>query len=236
MLNRIFILLLAISTNANSTLIEADIFGDGGNQGYSLKIPLYNIQWLDFGLTNGMTVKETLALTESGQIYEGFRIAEADEVLTLWQHLYYSNADHTVLNPMGKVITKEVYAWAIDGFQALWATYVPIMGSNRSKYETPFLNSYRSVGIFKVEDSYTFASVSGFTGKEANFNGGSNAYVAVKSPSYDGLYDAFPRTENSTFLVKDISVSEPDAILIFMLAITLIFLCKRSRFLSKKVT
>lgn len=75
-------------SHACAGLIKSDVFAKNDSLVFSLDIEGYNLQWLDFGQTNNLTFSNAKKLTNTGGIYEGWRVANHDEVLFLWEDIF----------------------------------------------------------------------------------------------------------------------------------------------------
>jgi hypothetical protein len=87
--------LFFLSSHAYAVLIESDVFAKNDSLAFSLDIEGYNFEWLDFGQTNDLTFSNAKKLTNTGSIYEGWRVANHDEVLFLWEDVFFSQSSNT---------------------------------------------------------------------------------------------------------------------------------------------
>lgn len=67
---------------ANAGLIEADIYGDGSNKGFTIEGS--NIEWMDFGENNEDTFSFVASNLDEGSKYQGWELATEKQVMNMW--------------------------------------------------------------------------------------------------------------------------------------------------------
>ena len=205
--------LLFLSSHAYAGLIESDVFAKNDSLAFSLDIEGYNLQWLDFGQTNNLTFSNAKKLTNTGGIYEGWRVANHDEVLFLWEDIFFSQSSNTKYDYPER---GEIYNGAIGELARQFLSTTLTMGVNQSE-----ISVIRSTGYFNSERSTIAWSAS----VQLNFRDQelvSSVARYVGSDSYgNAVGSAYAGQNKSTFLVIErsaISVNEPSTMLLMLLA------------------
>jgi hypothetical protein len=71
------------------------VFAKNDSLAFSLDIEGYNFEWLDFGQTNDLMFSNAEKLTNTGSIFEDWRVTNYDEVLFLWEESFFSQNSNT---------------------------------------------------------------------------------------------------------------------------------------------
>jgi hypothetical protein len=80
-------LMLSVCSVANAGLIEADIYGDGSNKGYTIQGS--DLEWIDFGEINDKSYDYVITQLGSSGVYAGWRLPSITEVYTMWNAAFY---------------------------------------------------------------------------------------------------------------------------------------------------
>tara|TARA_R110000737_G_scaffold130554_2_gene162574 strand:- start:9077 stop:9784 length:708 start_codon:yes stop_codon:yes gene_type:complete len=207
-----------LSSHTYAGLIESDVFTKNDSLAFSLDIEGYNLQWLDFGQTNNLTFTDAKKLTNTGGIYEGWRVANHDEVLFLWEDIFFSQSTNTKYDYPER---GEIYNGATGELAKQFFTTTLVMGFNQSEVWL-----IRSTGYFNSESS----TIAWSAGVQFNFRDQelvSSLARYVGSDSYgNAVGSAYAGQNKSTFLVREqsvVSVNEPPAILMMLLAFIVFF-------------
>ena len=81
---------------ANASLINVDVNNDGSNIGYSVQGS--DLVWMDFGQNNTDSYKFVADNLGAGQKYDGWDLANEDEVTTMWTAIFspfFAGGDYT---------------------------------------------------------------------------------------------------------------------------------------------
>lgn len=215
-------LFLAGNFQAHAALVNVDLFDDGTDAGFTIEGS--NLEWVDFGHTNNLTIQDALALTEKEQYLNGFHIASFEQVHSLWTTLFYSTANYINLNIYG-VGYHEAYLLFSGEFNDLWANYIPITGFNKTEINYTYGIAYTSMGLFKKGDMYQYAFLQGHYGDFGSIHGSDVTWIGVENRSLYEYYNSYHQEHVSTFLVREIhNVREPNLFtLLIMLIIGAVF-------------
>ncbi|MEW9796657.1 hypothetical protein [Alteromonas sp. CYL-A6] len=226
----IVFILITNSPFAMAGLIEADIYGDGTNKGFT--ITGSNLQWMDFGITNNQSFDYISSQLEQGGIYEGWSIPTINQVINLYQSIsnpFLSDTRVTI-----RVFENDSYngnRWYTGSTGNIFDNIFEIVGYNTDELvpgtSTNDWNLTKSIGIIGGTDGLSYFS---FT----NHNGIRSNAIFCDCIEIDDRVDRtasvalLTNSATSTMLVRSIPVPEPSSVSIFL--ISMITLIRRYKF------
>ncbi len=113
-----YTLILLISISANAGIIT-----DTDNDSFIDETT--GLEWMDFGVNNKLTFNDVVLELEIGGLYDEWELASEQQVLTLWNNLYFSQAD--------QFYPEQFRAYAQSS--TLWDSYNDIIGYNSYRFD-----------------------------------------------------------------------------------------------------
>jgi len=178
-----------------------------------------NLEFMDFGINNGKTIAEVRLQTQQGGIYEGWRVANINEAISLFNNAF---TPENLARVYGKVSL--YHGASIQGSQ--WTNVFNAMGYNRTDTSRGLADASNNASAF-------FDGTSGISSMGFSQQVGSNYDIlrndvigfddrAVKQNQYTSTA---PNPVRSTLLVRDyqsttsVSVPETSTLSIFALGV-----------------
>lgn len=207
---------------ANAGVVEVDIYNNGTNKGFTVSGS--SLVWMDFGINNNQSYETVQAQLLPGEVYEGWRVANATEVFSTFASIFsvpgidWASPDYF---GAGEFYFQDGYG---DPLGSVWENIFPVLGWNAHiGFETGH-ERYISIGMFR--GGYDMLSTFQIENMLHN--------ALVSSPLNDSILAADGEYHfangvsitNSTLLVRDVavvppepeSVPEPSTLAIFALA------------------
>jgi hypothetical protein len=195
---------LSISS-ATAGILDVDVLNNSQLDGYTLDVDGYNLDWLDFSVNNGLTYNQAIQFNDL--LAGDWRVASADEVAFLWDHLFRQNSDtQTLLIP----VAPQFFAASLDPgsiHKSTWESYVDIMGFVNHTNGEHALGWYEtnSLGLNTATVSIT----------------NTHDQAVLSNLQQSNTYRLFsPSPIRSTFMVRERSVPEPSTLVILLMALT----------------
>lgn len=211
------ILLITLITPiaANAGIIEADIYNDGSNKGFSLDVNGYDLEWMDFGITNGVSFDYILNHLETE--YSGWRIATRDDVDFLYQELTkdFTNVNKSTSLSWGTSI------WVNNDSANLgspWESIFSVIGLNgiQENYNGVELIARWETSFGLYGDGTDYFQVNNLLEIEEGWSSASH----IVNGYNDSNAENYPYSDlASVMLVRTIQVPEPSTIAIFSMAL-----------------
>lgn len=214
-LRLITLFFIFISYTASAGLIEADIFGDGTDKGFTLNDSGYSIEWMDLDIAPqiiGATPNEIKGMVQNN-FYPGWRMPTESEVFYLWTELFLAPTSSGYTNDPNitpswfrtfdnKEAGNELYDVILSSHQIMGTSFNAIDGWQMAN------------GFFEGDDGRFIRAFSYVQTREI-FLQLTFAQAKIQPGDFgDEPIDA----ENSFFLVKDVTeVPEPTSLAIFIL-------------------
>lgn len=162
------------------------------------------LEWMDLGVNNGLSYNEVLEQTQSGGLFEGWRIAETHEVYALWENVFTSEFyTQTTINEPNH-FEQVVYDPLTQGIDSSFEFIFDVIGFNEY---LPATDTYASLVKFQGYNGLAFIEFvdrpyeDGYFRDYINFN---------DAPYWSSDYYYNERAERySTFLVRVTAAPEP---------------------------
>jgi len=177
-----------------------------------------NLEWMDFGVNNQFTYNYVAGQLSTGGVYDGWSLATEDQVITLWNNMFYSLVGYTASSVGTYLSLKDIQNnlnVTTGMYENTWQYLTQIIGANlTSSY------NIESIGLFKTNtDRISFAQIK-IANEDYNFSSRAGIYNPTSANAF-----LSSRVDNkySTFLVKNVlsttSVPEPSTLAIFALGL-----------------
>jgi hypothetical protein len=183
------------------------------------------LEWMDFGINNNLTFNDVLLELEIGGLYDGWELASEQQVLTLWNNIYFSQVDG--------VNSGQFSAYAENS--ALWESYNDIIGHNSYWLDVTGEFFRTNEGFFVGDNGNikkaSYSEITDINSVRGYANLYDNAPYVLPPLCFDPSCGAYPNgygqqnisranDENegySTLLVKTTEVPEPSTLAVFAL-------------------
>lgn len=219
---KLLLIFCFLSFSVNATLIKTDhnSFIDDSS----------SLEWMNFGVNNGLSFNRVKELLDDNQIYSGWRLANQREVTSLWLNTFsHLDTGTKNLNQYGQGFGRTDQVNDNFGHSVLENVF-DIMGYN----SLIGANEY-ALGWFEGDDGHLkyfhlYNSVSNSANDKAMVNGEFANFDSWRSRS-SGFYSTM-LVKNHQISVARMSVPEPPTLTLFIL----VFLFLNYRILKNSIT
>ncbi len=212
----LIVIFTACLNNAKASLIDTDI--------QSFIDTETHLEWMDFGVNNHFSFSEIFPLLAKGEIYEGWQVADENQVKVMWDSAFFANNPDN-LDPN---------AWGVGWGEAsvlanneAWQEIFSVIGYNAKVYEGTNSEKNYAIALFEGNDGLL---------KRADFTDYMHPYETqvpglnfidkaslVSQSNIDRLRYLPTGSETSTLLVRVVDVPEPNMGILFLISLAVLF-------------
>ena len=199
------------------------------------------LEWMDFGVNNGLSYNEVTSLLEDNEIYDGWRLASQRDIMGLWSNVFGAISDgYNNINHYGIGFGRTNQTNDINGISNIENIF-NVMGFNsfigRNKYSLgwfegddgnlKYFHLYNSMSDIQDDKAY-------LVGETANFNTwrvrGSSFYSTLLVKDYQQVVNTNPiKMSRNQRTMSRVEVPEPSSSSLFFIAILLAGLTLRQK-------
>ena len=146
-------LIFTVSGVTSAGLINVDVFNDGTNKGFTLNEPGYNLEWMDFGQTQGYSYNQVISMTRAGGIYQGWRIPNQTEMVGMLKAAIGNS--YSWVSSGGYVLDEEVNSEVVD----YWYQLADIFGTTTDNvYEDTGVRWFYTDSVYEGDNGLLLAA------------------------------------------------------------------------------